>query len=248
MDIDFKLYFWLCELGVFEDKNPKDERFKTLSKEIAHKFTNGFLVSKILEALKDKVKPDLNHSANFSFVKDTYQDEEIRENWNFLLALLDNGYSIKLDSKTRQLIMSGDKTMVCELYDILYEKYSNLDKDFAARLKQHEARIKDLMILREESAKTNGRKQRRLKSGMTNELSNTLIVKEKSAVNEQVGITELENSEDDGLSNSEDAGRIPRESSSIIMNQSKFTLANMSVMDSSLVMSAGVLKTQCRPF
>lgn len=124
MEVDFKLYFWLTKLGLFEDSAPRDERSKRLPKEIAQKFSSGFLMAKVLETLKDRVKPEINRQTNFDFVKDTLNEEEIRQNWNFLLAVLNEGYSIRLDGNTRELLMDGDKQMIGEIFDILYEKYA----------------------------------------------------------------------------------------------------------------------------
>lgn len=122
MEVDFKLYFWFCKLGLFEDSDPRDERTKFLSKAIAQKFSSGFLMGRVLNALKETVKADVNKQTNFGFVKDTVNEEEIRQNWNFILAVLDHGFNIRLDSKTREIVMEGDKTMICEVFNILYEK------------------------------------------------------------------------------------------------------------------------------
>lgn len=122
MEVDFKLYFWLCKLGLFEDSAPKDERTKFLSKAIAQKFSSGYLMGRVLNSLKESVKPEVNRHVNFDFIKDTGVDEEIRQNWNFILAVMDSGFSIRLDSKTREIVMDGDKMMICELFNILYEK------------------------------------------------------------------------------------------------------------------------------
>lgn len=127
MEVDFKLYFWFCKLGLFEDSSPRDERTKFLPKAIAQKFSSGFLMGRVLNSLKDDVKPEVNRHTNFDFIKDTGIDEEIRQNWNFILAILDNGFNIRLDSITRDIVMDGDKTMVCELFNILYEKYEELN-------------------------------------------------------------------------------------------------------------------------
>jgi hypothetical protein len=122
MEVDFKLYFWMTRLGLFEDSSPRDERSKHLPREIAQKFSSGFLMAKVLESLKEKVKPEISNQTNFDFVKDTLKDEEIRQNWNFLLAVLNEGYAIRLDGNTREILMEGDKQMICEIFDILYEK------------------------------------------------------------------------------------------------------------------------------
>jgi hypothetical protein len=123
MEVDFKLYFWLCKLGVFEDSNPHDEQVKMLPRDLAQKFESGFIVAKILDTLKKKVRPSENAATNFNFVKDSYDEEEIRQNWNFILAVLDQGFGIRLDGKTRELVMETDRGMICELVNIIYEKY-----------------------------------------------------------------------------------------------------------------------------
>ena len=242
MDIDFKLYFWLCSLDVFEDKHPKDERTKSLSKDIAHKFSNGFLMARILEALKEKVRPEQNRATNFGFVKDSYTEEEIRENWNFLLAVLDNGFGVKLDPKTRQLVLEEDKNMIGELYNILFEKYHALDKSFPARLKQKEVRIGEASVLRERSAREALKQSRRLASGASNEQSSSRVLEEKGARRGEVVEEEVSDGAD---SRSASGDRPERDSSTIMLNQSKVTLGNLSVLDSSLVMNASVLKNQC---
>lgn len=122
MEVDFKLYFWMCKLGLFEDSAPRDERTKHLTKAVAQKFASGFLASRVLLALKDQVKPEINQATNFDFVKDTMNEEEIRQNWNFLLAVLEQGFGLRFDSATREMILAGDKVMICELFNILYEK------------------------------------------------------------------------------------------------------------------------------
>lgn len=243
MDIDFKLYFWLCSLEVFEDKQPRDERTKSLSKDIAHKFSNGFLLARILEALKDMVRPEQNHATNFGFVKDSFVEEEVRENWNFLLAVLDNGFGVKLDPKARQLVLEDDKNMISELYNILFEKYHTLDKTFVAKLRQKEERIKEASVLREKSARETGKKSRRLTSGASQEPSTSMMPAGREA--HRAGEVVEEEVSEGG--DSESAERPERDSSTILLNQSKLTQGNASLIDSSLVMNASVLKVQCSP-
>ena len=154
MEVDYKLYFWLCRLGIFAEPDSLANRAILLPRDIAQKFESGFIVCKILESLKTRVKSEENSLVNFKTVKDTAKIEEIIQNWNFLLALLENGYSIKLDRKTRELVLELDKTMICELVNILFEKFHVLDTDFQKDLENFEQRVKDLWVLRGMSAQT----------------------------------------------------------------------------------------------
>lgn len=162
MEVDYKLYFWMCKLGIFAEPESLANQSVVLPKDIAQKFESGFIICKILESLKTKVKPEENQHVNFRTVKDTSNLEEIVQNWTFLIALLENGYSLRIDRKVRELIMELDKTMICEMVNILFEKFHTLDPNFQRELDQFEQRVRGLWILRGNSAETDKTMKNRL--------------------------------------------------------------------------------------
>lgn len=122
MDVDFKLYFWLVKLNVFPRTALEYHPVISLPKEVAQKFTSGFILGQILNALKTIVHAEQNKNLDFTVLKDSFIDDEIRSNWRFILIVLEGGFKVKLDSKTKELIQEKDKTIICELVNILFEK------------------------------------------------------------------------------------------------------------------------------
>ena len=149
MDIEFELYVWLIELEILTETNLSYEKTKTLDPSFAQQFKNGVVCCKILNNLKDKVRVE-NHNLQYIVLKDvtdTVYLNEITKNWDNLVQDLEEHFKIRLDNMTKRFIKKLDQQIICEIYNLIYEKFGKSDKIFQDQLKMLKKQAKINPIL-----------------------------------------------------------------------------------------------------